>query len=67
MKFLRVSDKNSTRVMIISYMNSHKMTTPQEKAQSVYWFIETKSDVQTQQIYRSKYGRDPPSRSSMRL
>ena len=36
MKFLRVSDKNSTRVMIISYMNSHKMTTPQEKAQSVY-------------------------------
>ena len=43
------------------------MTTPQEKAQCVSWFIETKSDVQTQQNYRSKYGRDPPSRPSIRL
>ena len=43
------------------------MTTPQEKAQCVSWFIETKSDVQTQRNYRSKYGRDPPSRPSIRL
>ena len=43
------------------------MTTPQEKAQCVSWFVETKSDVQTQQNYRSKYGRDPPSRPSIRL
>ena len=43
------------------------MTTAQEKAQCVSWFIETKSDVQTQQNYRSKYGRDPPSRPSSRL
>ena len=43
------------------------MTTPQEKAQCVFWFIETKSDVQTQRNYRSKYGRDPPSRPSIRL
>ena len=43
------------------------MTTPQEKAQCVYWFIEIKSDVQTQRNYRSKYGRDPPSRPSIRL
>ena len=43
------------------------MTTPQEKAQCVYWFIETKSDVQTQRNYRSKYGRDSPSRPSIRL
>ena len=48
-------------------LNSHKMTTPQEKAQCVSWFIETKSDVQTQRNYRSKYGRDPPSPSSIRL
>ena len=48
-------------------LNLHKMTTPQEKAQCVSWFIETKSDVQTQQNYRSKYGRNPPSRPSIRL
>jgi len=29
------------------------MTTAQEKAQCVSWFIETKSDVQTQRNYRS--------------
>ena len=43
------------------------MTTPQKKAQCISWFIETKSDVQTQRNYRSKYGRDPPSRPSIRL
>ena len=35
-------------------MNTHKMTTPQGKAQCVSWFIETKSDVQSQQNYRTK-------------
>ena len=48
-------------------LNLHKMTTPQEKAQFVSWFIKTKSDVQTQRNYRSKYGRDPPSHPSIRL
>ena len=48
-------------------LNPHKMTTPQEKARFVSWFIETKSDVQTQRSYRSKYGRDPPSRPSIHL
>ena len=48
-------------------LNPHKMTTLQEKAQCISWFIETKSDVQTQRNYRSKYGRDPPSRPSIRL
>ena len=43
------------------------MTTPQEKAQCVSWFIETKSNVQTQRNYSSKYGRDPPSRPSIHL
>ena len=44
-------------------LNPHKMTTPQEKAQCVFWFIETKSDVQTQRNYRSKYGREQGRRS----
>ena len=42
------------------------MVTLQEKAECVSWFIETKSDVQTQRRYRTKYGKDPPSRSSIR-
>ena len=42
------------------------MATPEEKAQCVSWFIETKSDVQTQRNYRTKYGKDPPSRPSIR-
>ena len=48
-------------------LNPHEMTTRQEKAQCVSWFIETKSGVQTQRNYRSKYGRDLPSRPSIRL
>ena len=32
------------------------MAIPQEKAQCVSWFIETKIDVQTQQKYGTKYG-----------
>ena len=36
------------------------MVTPQEKAQCVSWFIETKLDIQTQQRYRTKNGKDPP-------
>ena len=47
-------------------LNPHKMTT-QEKAQCISWFIEAKSDVQTQQNYKSKYVRDPPLRPSIRL
>ena len=34
-------------------MNPIKMTTPQKKAQCASWFIEIKSDVQTQRNYRS--------------
>ena len=41
------------------------MATLQEKTQCVSWFIETKLDVQTQQKYRTKYGKDPPSRPSI--
>ena len=48
-------------------MDPHKLTTPQEKAQCAFWFIEKKSDVYFQQNYRTKYGRDPPPRPSVRL
>ena len=48
-------------------LNSHKMTTPQEKAQCLSWFIEIKSDVQTQRNYRSRYGRDQKQRISNAL
>ena len=30
------------------------------------WFIETKSSLQTQRNFRTKYGTDPPSRPSIR-
>ncbi|GBM65892.1 hypothetical protein AVEN_23925-1 [Araneus ventricosus] len=41
------------------------MTTPQEKAQTLWWFIETKSITQTQRNYRRVYQKDPPSRNSI--
>ena len=41
------------------------MAAPQEKAQCVSWFIESKSDLQTRRNFRTKYGRDPPSRPSI--
>ena len=43
------------------------MTTPQEKAQYVFWFIEKTSNVHTQRNYRIKYRRYPPSCPSIRL
>ena len=42
------------------------MATPQEKAQCVEWFIETRSDTQVQRNFRTRYGRNPPSRTSIR-
>ena len=48
-------------------MNPNKMTTSQEKVKSVSCFIKTKSDVQTQQNYRTMDGRGPASHSSIRL
>lgn len=42
------------------------MATPQEKAQCTSWFIETKSDTQTQRKFKIKYGRHPPSRVTIR-
>ena len=37
----------------------------QEKAQCVSRFVETKSDPQTRRNFRTRYGRDPPSRPSI--
>ena len=42
------------------------MTTPQEKAQCVSWFIKTKSDVQTQRNFIVKYVKRPPARQLIR-
>ena len=42
-----------------------KMSTPQEKAQYVSWFIETKSDIQAWQNSRCKYGRKPPAQPTI--
>lgn len=39
------------------------MTTPQEKAQCVWWYVESKSPVTVQRQFRRQYGRDPPSKS----
>ena len=37
------------------------MVTPLEKAECLSCFVEAKPYVQTQQRYRTKYGKDPPS------
>ena len=42
------------------------MITQQEKAQCVSWFIETKSDIQTQRNYTTKYAKQAPARQSIR-
>jgi hypothetical protein len=38
-----------------------KMAAPQERAQTVVWFCETKSVTQTQRNFRTHYQKDPPS------
>ena len=43
-----------------------KMAAPQEKAQCVSWFIETKSSLQTRRNFRTKYETDPSSFPSIR-
>ena len=42
-----------------------KMSTAQEKAQCVSWFIKTKSDIQGQRNFTCKYGRGPPAGSTI--
>ena len=42
------------------------MTTPQEKAPCVSWFIKTKSDIQAQRIFIAKYAKPAPARQSIR-
>ena len=40
---------------LVAKVEFMKMSIPQEKAQCVSWFIETKSDIQAQQNLRRKY------------
>ena len=42
------------------------MTTPQEKARCVSWFIETKSDIQAQRNFIAKYAKPAAARQSIR-
>ena len=42
------------------------MTTPQEKAQCVSWFIKTKSNIQAQRNFIAKYVKRVPARKSIR-
>ena len=42
------------------------MTTPQEKAQCVSWFIKTKSGIQAQRNFIAKYAKRAPARQSIR-
>ncbi|GBO36041.1 hypothetical protein AVEN_264703-1 [Araneus ventricosus] len=42
------------------------MWTPQAKVECVAWFIEAKSDVQVRRNFGTQYGREPPSRPTIR-
>ena len=41
------------------------MFTPQEKAECVSWIIKTKSDIQAQRNYSTKYAKQAPERQSI--
>jgi hypothetical protein len=43
-----------------------KMATIQEKATYVLWFYETKSVIKIQRLYRTHYGKDPPTDKALR-
>ena len=51
---------------LVAKVEFMKISTPQEKAQSVSSFMETKSDIQAQRNFRRKYGRKPPARPTTR-
>ena len=55
--------KNIFSVAKVEFM---KMSSPQEKAHCIFWFIETKSDIQAQRNFRCKYGRKSPARPTIR-
>ena len=50
---------------LVAKVEFMKMSTLQEKAQCVSWFIETKSDIQAQQNFRHKYGRKPLAQATI--
>ena len=51
---------------LVAKVEFMKMSTPQEKAECVSWFTETKLDIQAQRNFRRKYGRKPPARPTIR-
>ena len=50
---------------LVAKIEFMKMSTLQENAQCVSWFIETKSDIQAQQNFRRTYGRRPSARPTI--
>ena len=57
-----IEQKNLNLVAKVKFV---KMSTSQKKVQCISWFIETKSDVQAQQNFRRKYGKEWPTRSTI--
>ena len=52
-------------LMLAAKVEFMKMSTDEEKPQSVSSFIETKSDTQAHGNVRCKYGREPPAKSTI--
>ena len=51
---------------LVAKVGFMKMSTPQQKAQCVFCFIETKSDIQAQRNFRRKYEKKPSARPTIR-
>ena len=51
---------------LVAKVEFMKMSTPQEKALCVSWFIETKSDIQAQRNFGRMYRRKPHARPTIR-
>ncbi|KAJ4442613.1 hypothetical protein ANN_04202 [Periplaneta americana] len=58
-------DIHSIQAVPKEHLNK-KMASVQEKSQCVEWFIETRSDIQVQRRFRTRYRKHPPSRPSIR-
>ena len=52
---------------LVAKVEFMKMGSPQEIAQCVSWFTETKSDMQAQWQVRCKHGKEPPARSYLSI
>ena len=50
---------------LVAKVEYTKLSTTQEKAQRVSWFVETQTDIQAQRNSRQKYGREPFTRTTI--